>query len=76
MLKKIFVDMHTGKDNTTFDASKIWSSILILVLISLTIYEVHADKNLFNAMEFAAAAGGFLASFGITQRLKKDTEPG
>lgn len=73
---KILKDMHTGKDNETYDAAKVWLSISFLVFLCLSIYEAWVGKDYFHTAEFTGGVGALLVLFSIGQRLKKDTEPG
>jgi len=71
---KIFRDILTGADNTTYDQGR------VLCLLSHIVYYVmagvgYAIEKPWAPMDFASGIGTMVVAFGVHLYLKKDTEP-
>jgi hypothetical protein len=74
MIRKVFTDILTGIDNSTFDHGR------VLSFISFIFYYVFAFASLleghaWQAMDFASGVGAMAVGFGLHLKLKSDTEP-
>jgi len=74
MIKKIFLDCFTGKDNRTFDIGRfLWVSAFIAYLVYSGLEIVYGHD--FNPKEFAEGISWILGVGSGALLLKKDTEP-
>lgn len=75
MLKKILIDIHTAKDNESFDQIKILGSIAFIIYNALAFMDVYQTKS-FEYHDYALGLGVIFASICGGIWMKKDTEPG
>jgi hypothetical protein len=73
-IKKIVIDCLTGKDNQTFDISRIALALSLVVYLSLAIADVAMTHD-FEYQQFGIGLGAVLAAGGLGINLKRRTEP-
>lgn len=73
-MKKLMLDLLTGKDNKTYDIARIAWAISLLSVLFIAGYEVvnHASINL---RELAESLGIVSGAGGASVWAKKETEP-
>jgi cadmium resistance protein CadD (predicted permease) len=76
LITRILKDIHTCKNNEHFDYGKIVGSFCIIAITVLAVFDVYVGKNTINLTEIAGAYTLILTGLGLTQKLKKETEPG
>lgn len=75
MLTKLLNDVHTTKDNSTFDQIKVLASFAFIVYHLLWIMDVYFT-HAFEAKDYAEGIAMMFAAMGASIWAKKDTEPG
>lgn len=73
--KKIFFDCFTGKNNNDFELTR-FLLFFAFCIMNYFFIDNYVRTLTLHVMEYVAANGGLLTSYGITQFIKKDTEPG
>jgi hypothetical protein len=74
MTKKMFTDMLTGADNTTFDIGRLSWMVSILVILIAAIWEV-VHTNSLPFRDIAESLGIVSGAHGASIWAKKDAEP-
>ena len=72
-MKEIFKQLLTGKDNATYDISRVTWLLGTIAVIALAGYEVMRDN--INLRELAEALGIVSGAGGAATMMKKDTAP-
>ncbi len=72
-MKEILRQLLTGKDNATYDISRVTWLLGTIAVIALAGYEVMRDN--INLRELAEALGIVSGAGGAATMMKKDTEP-
>lgn len=73
-LKKFAVDCVTGRDNATFDHSRVLGIVSFVVYIGLAVYNTEAGTP-WSPTEFSTGISVMAVAFGVNLRLKEPTEP-
>ncbi len=74
MLSKLIRDCLTGRDNMTFDHSRLLGIASFVVYIGLAVYNTEAGTP-WSPTEFSTGISVMAVAFGVNLRLKEPTEP-
>lgn len=74
-MNKLLKDMLTGKDNATYDVSRVCGILGVLTFLGLEIFQVVARHTAFDMQTFGIGFGAVIAAMGAAVRLKASTEP-
>ncbi len=74
MVSKLFKDILTGADNTSFDNGRVMCSLSFIVYFTLAVLNT-CNGHPWGALDFAGGVSAIAVGFGINLRLKRPTEP-
>lgn len=73
---KLLTDILTGKDNATYDISRVSGLLTVLTFLGLTVYSVvRSEGHHFDMQAFGIGAGAVIAAMGAALGMKAKTEP-
>lgn len=75
-MKKLIIDMLTGKDGSTYDVVRVGGVMTLLTFLALAAYAVVAKGQTWDPQAFGIGAGAVIAAVGAACGLKAKTEPG
>ena len=75
MLKRLFTQIFTEPDNTTFCIVKIGAGLIVPFALAVAGYHYVYLKEPFPMQDFGVGMGALFSSIGVALGLKKDTAP-
>lgn len=73
---KLLNDVFTGKDNLTFDITRISGASVVATFLGLAIYAVVGKGQPFDPQAYGVGAGAVIAALGVALGFGAKAEPG